>query len=80
MGYCGAGAFVECVNGDLFSLCMCGGWGTNPKGGLLALWLVLFFVTKAHIDLEQVARDSLTMIQWVNEVMINALALEIWLA
>lgn len=61
-GLWGAGAFIELFCGDQIKLWMFGRRGTNTKGKLLALWMVLFFSTRANISLEQVAGDSLVIV------------------
>lgn len=80
-GKCGVGAFIECSNGDLVYLWMHGGVGMNTKGELLALWLVLFFSSRANIILDQIAGDSLAIVDWeISKATINSIALSSWLS
>lgn len=79
-GHCGARTFIEHTNGDQIKLWLHGGDGTNTKEELLSLWLVLFFSSKAKIILEQVAGDSMTIVNWENtEASITALDLSSWM-
>lgn len=75
-----AGAFIELENGDLIKLWLHGGIGTNTKGELLGLWIVLFFAYWVRINLAQIVGDSLVIVTSANDAAsINALALSSWM-
>lgn len=64
-----------------FHLWMHGDVGTNTKGELLALWLVLFFSSRANIILEQIVGNSLAIVDWANsKATINSIAMSSWLS
>lgn len=61
---CGASALIVLDQDRHINLWMNCGMGTNTRGELMALWLVLYYAKLHHLALQHIAGDSKLIINW----------------
>jgi ribonuclease HI len=77
---CGAGAILKCPSLGTYKLKMNCGNGTNTKGEMLALWLILYFSYLKQVPRLLLMGDSKVIIDWyTNDNNLQVISLQPWM-
>ena len=79
-GKCGVGAVLKCREGDVFSIKMNCGMGTNTRGELLALWILLYLALHKQVYSLQLVGDSKVIVDWFSyKNKLQVISLQPWM-